>query len=277
MLVSSSQALDMLSVHAPRAWAKRLLSWQIYVGELELLFAAGTWRERMYAFHFTRGENVLDPTTGVLRAGPDRSIEDIRSEFGDEIANAVQKAGANDMIDVRIETWHREPRTFPVEVLVHSEEVDWESGTITADFSGRFIESTSEESGLWTENEGADLTLNLLDMCFDLSDIEMIAPGASPPATVFLPRVTGAGSEAATRKGGPGRRREYDWDGALLHLVGQAEKNSIAPDPDAVGAQAAIKRILADWFSEHGGKIPADSQLQSFAKRALDAIRAAVP
>ncbi|MDQ2762406.1 MAG: hypothetical protein M3Y22_02590, partial [Pseudomonadota bacterium] len=78
-------------------------------------------------------------------------------------------------------------------------------------------------------------------------------------------------------KGGPGRRREYDWDGALFHLIGEAEKNGIAQDPEAHGAQADIKRKLADWFSLNGGKVPADSQLQSYAARALAAIRNAMP
>jgi len=84
-------------------------------------------------------------------------------------------------------------------------------------------------------------------------------------------------SETPARIGGPGRRREHDWDGALLHLVGQAEKNSIAPDPDAHGAQADIVRLLAEWFHMKGDKVPAESQLQTFAKRALQAIRATDP
>lgn len=63
----------------------------------------------------------------------------------------------------------------------------------------------------------------------------------------------------------------------MFHLIGQAEKNCIAPDPDAHGAQADIKRMLADWFSLNGGKVPADSQLQTFAARALNSIRQASP
>ena len=106
--------------------------------------------------------------------------------------------------------------------------------------------------------------MDLGDMCFDLAKIEMIAPNAEAPKADLFSVLATQAAEHPVRKPGPGRRREYDWDGALLYLVGQAEKNSIAPDPEAHGAQANIVRVLADW-------------LQAYAKRALEAIRGTRP
>jgi hypothetical protein len=91
----------------------------------------------------------------------------------------------------------------------------------------------------------------------------------------FAPSTTEQAVAEASSKGGPGRRREYDWDGALIYLIGQAELNGIAPDPEAHGVQADLIKLLADWFSLNGGKVPADSQLQTWAKRVLASIRSA--
>jgi len=161
-------------------------------------------------------------------------------------------------------------------VITYADELDWEAGTVVVEFHDYTIPSVEDDSELAFAEEGDQLFCRLTDMCFDSSAIEMMAPGAELPRTDSF-SATAPAAENVTKRAGPGRRREYDWDGALLHLIGQAEKNSIAPNPDAHGAQADIKRRLADWFSLNGGKVPADSQLQALARRALDAIKSTEP
>ena len=113
-------------------------------------------------------------------------------------------------------------------------------------------------------------------MCFYFEEIEMLVPSALPPKNDLFGLDLDVVQEK-TRLGGPGRSRTHDWEGAIFYLIGQAELNEIAPDPNALGAQAHIKKILADWFSQKSDRIPSESQLESYAKRALDAIRAAKP
>jgi hypothetical protein len=267
MLLAANQALDMLAAHAPRAWAKRVLSWQIYIGDFNLYFASGTITESLYGFALLHE---------AAKAGSGPGVDGVRTEFGEETATALVKLGNTSLIPVRTDTWSNEARAFPGAVLVYAEELDWEAGCVLAKFHRENIGELRWFEELEPQYRDSELTMDLASMCFELEKIEMMAPSAEAPKGDLFSLATQK-SEPPVRKPGPGRRREYDWDGALLYLVGQAEKNSIAPDPEAHGAQANIARVLADWFSLNGGKVPADSQLQACAKRALDAIRGTRP
>jgi hypothetical protein len=249
------------------AWAKRVLSWQTYIGDLNLYFASGTLTEYLYGFAILHQ---------AAKAGNGSGVDAVRTEFGEEAASALQKLGETSLIPVRTDTWSKEARGFPGAVLVYAEELDWEAGCALVKFHCENISELEGFEELEPQYRDSELTMDLADMCFELEKLEMMAPnGEAPTGDLFSPATQKL--EPPVRKPGPGRRREYDWDGALLYLVGQAEKNSIAPDPGAHGAQANIARVLADWFSLHGGKVPADSQLQACAKRALDAIRETKP
>src|SRR5581483_5356517 len=160
---------------------------------------------------------------------------------------------------------------FPIEVITDAEYFDWERGVARVSFSAREIPDFENEF-LYVEDTFSELELDLKGMCFLQDVIELLAPGAQLPIDDLLSSHVPP-SDPSPRRGGPGRRREYDWEGALFHLVAEAELNSIAPDPGAHGAQADIVRKLADWFALNGGKVPSESQLQAYASRALTAIR----
>jgi hypothetical protein len=80
----------------------------------------------------------------------------------------------------------------------------------------------------------------------------------------------GAESETHTagrRRGGPGRMAKWDWEGAIGCVVAVAN----TPDglPEGHGAQAAIERIIADYFGVTG---PAESQIRLRAARIMETL-----
>jgi len=252
-----------MSAHAPRAWAKRVLSWLILDGGVLLYFANGTMVERIPAYRLRRyAESISDAK--------------ILNEAEKAVLEREEKAvDWNEISEIAREIWANEPKPFPIEISFFLDVFDWELGKAQGNLEHSEILAKETWEDLGTQYEDSYWDVDLSGMCFNLQTIEMLAPNAATPVADLLNPATSPAE--LSRKGGPGRRREYDWDGALLHLIGQAEINAIAPDPDAHGAQADITRVLADWFSDNGGKVPAESQLQSMAKRALDAIRAAKP
>ena len=266
-MISASQALDMLSAHAPRAWAKRVLSSEVYQGNVSLFFGTGEITERQYALEIIR----------TCCEGKDEGdLSKVRRQYGDEVGDAVARAAPLEKVAVRTDRWTEEARQLPIQVVVFADDADWESGTVTATFDWEMSEAIEGYEELLMEGRLSELQIDLHEMCFLLSEIEMLAPGDNTKLALAFDLFKGSVA-APARTAGPGRRREYDWEGALLYLLGEAEKNGIAPLPDARGAQADIQNLLADWFSANGGKVPADSQLQSFAGKALRAIRSAKP
>jgi len=258
----------MLSAHAPRAWAKRVLCWQIFLGELGLYFTAGTIVHNR------------SPTIMALEAAEGKEPADLATlidQYGEELGRAVQAALPLGRVVIQMDDWVNEARHFPVELMIHADDLDWEEGILSIELINGIHEWDGDYPSLYFEHDDEYLQVDLKEMCFSLEVIEMLAPNGRIPTRDELPATVTNLGDGGARKGGPGRRREYDWDGALFHLIGEAEKNSIAPDPNAHGAQADIKRKLADWFSANGGKVPAESQLQSYASRALDSIRNAKP
>jgi hypothetical protein len=71
------------------------------------------------------------------------------------------------------------------------------------------------------------------------------------------------------RSGGPGRPARWDWEGALAAVVASAN----TPDglPEGHGAQAAIERLIADYFGADG---PSESQIRLRAGRIMEALKA---
>jgi hypothetical protein len=246
----------MMSAHAPRAWSKRVLSWLILEGQVGLYFANGTMIERI--------------NTASLRYELQSQIEQKFSEpeIVEKFENLLKTEHSleDDKIeqDVYEISWSREPTLFLIEMFMSNDFIDWENGTVSGDLL--YYEKKIERNWLDIRRffEDSHWNVELSGMCFELTAIEMLAPSAVIPSSDLFSLPATAISEPK-RMGGPGRRREYDWEGALLYLLGQAEINAIAPDPNAHGAQADIKRLLAD------------SQLESLAKRALESVRNAKP
>jgi hypothetical protein len=258
----------MMSAHAPRAWSKRVLSWLILERKIDLFFANGLMIERIREFSLKY--ELLDQ---IEKRVSDPSIVEKFQDLLSSENSSEQFENERDVFDI---SWNNEPRNLPIEIFMYHDLIDWDNGTVSGELEYYEKELENEWQDLRRLFDHSHWSVELSGMCFELSAIEMLAPSAVIPMSDLFSIPVSATAEPK-RAGGPGRRREYDWDGALLYLLGQAEINAIAPDPHAHGAQADIKRLLADWFSNNGGKVPADSQLETMAKRALESVRNAKP
>ncbi|MFM9979220.1 MAG: hypothetical protein ACKVOP_14395 [Sphingomonadaceae bacterium] len=231
-----------------------MLAWHMMETTGAIQFSAGVIKESMAAWDILEwAEEMKDrdygPEPEVLEAA--RNLK----PFEDVVIDERRVEGALD---------------FPVEVSLQLDHFDWEAGTAKGSLQHAVM--------FWEEAFGDDLArqhkkswldVDLQGLTFELQVIEMLAPNAPAPSADLLARAV----EGPKRQAGPGRRRLHDWDGAFLHLIGEAERNAIAPDPDAHGAQADIAKMIADWFADQGATIPSNSQLQSTAKRVLEHIR----
>lgn len=247
----------MLQTVAPRPWAKRMLAWHMFetVGFLE--FSSGTLTEMMIAYH-------------VLKAS-----EAVNAQVHPSCETVARAEAASQFEDVILEEHEPEfPFALPIEVILQIDHFDWESGTARGDLRHVDLINGDFYEDLLAQRKDSWLAFDLAGLSFPLSLIEMLAPNASPPPEDLFSLEKLKGTD---RIAGPGRRRKHDWDGALLHLIGEAERNAIAPDPDAHGAQADIVKLMADWFADNGAAIPANSQLQAKAKQVLEQVRAANP
>jgi hypothetical protein len=245
----------MLQTVAPRPWARRMLSWHLYetVGYVE--FMSGSVIERL------RGFQIIEWAEKLGQGSFDKGL--------------LTKARSRPMDDIELDhEWNEFPICLPVDTLAFLDAVDWERGTAKGELHdlGKRYEYLVEE---WVPaHKDIWYSIDLADMNFPLSMIEMLAPNAPAPVDDLFARKA---NTAVAAKGGPGRRRKHDWDGALLYLLGEAERNAIAPDPSAHGTQADIASMMADWFAKQGADIPANSQLQSMAGRVLRQIEATRP
>lgn len=86
-------------------------------------------------------------------------------------------------------------------------------------------------------------------------------------STVEPPTFKAAEPRKSTRAGGPGRTSKWDWEGAIASVVAKAN----TPDglPEGHGAQAAIERLLANFF---GDDCPSESQLRLRAAKIMTAL-----
>jgi hypothetical protein len=67
-----------------------------------------------------------------------------------------------------------------------------------------------------------------------------------------------------------GRPLKYDWERAQIDLFGRVYRGD-TPEPRT---QAEVERMLAQWFVDHGGKQPAESEIRKRSKKLFEAIQA---
>lgn len=67
-----------------------------------------------------------------------------------------------------------------------------------------------------------------------------------------------------------GRPPTWDWEGALIYVI--AEANTLDGLPTERGAQAQIEKKISEWFMRKTGNSPADSEIRKRARAVMDAI-----
>lgn len=167
--------------------------------------------------------------------------------------------------------WTNEPTRIPIGAFIYADVVDYENGRLEADdmnlahLEGFLFEEAEEFN---TEFEHSTLEVRLSGMCFELSAIEMLAPGAPSPLPI---RFDEAAVPPMKSRGGPGRARKWDWDGALAHIAAVANK----PDglPEGHGAQAAVERMIAEWFVARTDGSPPESEIRKRAAQVMSAVQ----
>ena len=273
MFVTSSQALDALQHLAPRAWCKRLLLWRIFEGTTAAYFFGGSIVERRRPAGF-----LVD----AQAENRDMSIALVEEQFGSEIADALRAVGCPEKIEkisevfslkgieTRREEWRDEPRIVEIGAFVFADEVNFESGILRMEeFSSGDANDVlfGEEHDFRSEYDDGELDVELRGLSFELHTIEMLAPNAPPLVPMSTKELH---APRPSHRGGPGRSRKWDWEGALARVV------SIANTPDGLpeghGAQAAIERMISEWFTATTSGQPPESEIRKRAAQVMRAI-----
>jgi hypothetical protein len=276
MFITSAQALDMLQNHAPRAWCKRLLLWEIFIGPVSAYFLAGTIIEKRQAADFLLEARELDQSSGL-------SLAKVELHFSKEDADALRAVGCPEEpksiaeafnvppIETCRHGWEKEPIRIPIGAFIYADMFDFESGRLECDeltmaHLEKFLFEETDEFN--TNFEHSTLEVRLFGMCFELGSIEMLAPGAPSPLPI---RFDEASTPATKSRGGPGRARKWDWDGALAYIAAVANK----PDglPEGHGAQAAVERMIAEWFVARTDGSPPESEIRKRAAQVMSAVQ----
>ena len=261
MLITTSQALDMLATLAPRAWAKRLLKALVLDGEVDLYARQGVITETVLIGLLSKRRRT---DNGVEYIKPDP--EEVARIYGEEAAEAIKGKSIEDEVELRRDEWNDEARDVPF-VLLLSDQVDFENGALTFERYGNDIPdewfSTTDETFSRYHRESTHRIV-LGDLCCSLAQVELLAPQASPPAPIPPSQSSEPG------RGGPGRRPKWDWEGALAAVTAVA--NSVDGLPMGLGAQAEVERLLAEHFTSQSGESPAESELRKRASRIMQAL-----
>lgn len=262
-LISSQQALDILSKSAPRTWCKRLLTQLIFEGHLSAYASDGDLRGFVPILVLLDDEN-LAPADGDAfwaavkkRWGPGAPTE------GDLI---ITPNGT--LAPVTGYRWYESDDFPPNQIgygyFHYADEVDWEKGTIKI---GSILPNESDQDYFLPDDhmfgeerrQGAvlfswlEFRVELSGLCFESSAIELIS-GLETSSTISPQQRSG-------------RPKKWDWEGALISVIGLA--NGLDGIGQERGEQAKIEDAMAQWFLATTGEQPQTSQLRKYASRIM--------
>jgi len=263
-IISASEALSFLSRAAPTVWVQRALQWMVLNGELSL------YSDRVDVDAYT---SIIQFTGDLYQkagefSGP-KMDEEIRKEFSPDFAEKlVGKDHHSDVYD--------EPHTvegidnigaIDPGFVLFSEGIDWDNNALKLDWLDEQALAIEwffpSQDYVGSEFERPTYKVRFSNLSFEARRIELLLPSmklekASSDIVKFGPSRTA------------GRPRKWDWDGALAHVVAEAQ----APDglPTGPGAQAKVEGLIAQWFVDETGNAPAISQIRSRASRVMQMI-----
>ena len=259
--MSSREAVDFLAQAAPRPWVDRVLRWMIFDGALEIYASRGQIQPH---------SNVLR-LTGHLRfkGMPADDLEAaIRDEFEPALAAKLIGREYHERVDDELIDWEAEDGhdTLDAGWVVFASEIDWDSGTMTIDWV-----PDDQEIRSWlfprndfldcSEFENADFEARFQGLAFSAAAIEMMLPNHRLHSKYI------GDANPNTTAARLGRPLKWDWEGALAHIIAQAQ----TPDglPTGHGSQARLEEMIADWFIAQTGEAPAQSQIRNRASKVV--------
>ena len=262
-LVSSREALDILSKSAPRTWCKRLLSQLVFEDQISAYCTFGNLRG------FVPITCLLD-TQDVVPGHGDAFWIAVKEKWG--IVAPTEK----DVIITQNGTlapitgyrWY-ESDDFPAQQIGfgyfhYADEIDWEKGRIS--ISSIFPNESERDyflpdDNMFGEEERRGETL------FSWLEFKVEIEGLSfEGSTIEL--ISGLESRSTEKPNQRlGRPKKWDWEGALISVIGLA--NEVDGIGKARGEQARVEEEMATWFLDTTGEQPQPSQIRKYASRIM--------
>lgn len=215
--------------------------------------------------------------TGPLRTrgmSAEALVEAIKDEFEPSVAEQLIGKNGFERVDDEVIVWRSEQGHDTVDPgwIVFASEIEWDSGTVKVDWfpddheiqrwlfpSGEFLDCSNFER--------ADFEAEFRGLAFSAAAIELMLPNHRLDSK-FIGEVN---ANAVTVR--LGRPQKWDWEGALSHVITQAQ----TPDglPTGHGSQARLEEMIADWFIVQTGEAPAQSQIRNRASKIVQGLQKA--
>lgn len=264
-LVSAREAVDFLSQAAPRPWVQRLLRWMAFDEGLPAYSRKGKVQP------FGTVMDMIDHLFEEAGHTPGRKLDAaIHKAFAPEIAARLVGRKLLDRFDDEPFVWDESesPVQLDIGFFLFGSEIDWENGTIKADFipgDGEMLDLFFPASPfLGSELDRPEYEFEIAGLSFEFSRIEMLMP------SMALGQSAGFVTSKTERRKPRGRPPKWDWEGAMAHVIGRAQH----PDglPTGPGAQAKIEAMIADWFMRETRDTPSSSQVRQRAAKIMEMI-----
>lgn len=180
-LITSKDALDMLTTCAPRAWCKRLLNWEAFWGELNLYARDGVITHRRTAFQILLEAGLVSDVNDV----PTKARLAALAKDDDETEAILRAAAAPKFEAVEWHSFHWgvQDGPLPIGLVIAQTSLDWESGELTAEITNGLVpdEWLDTGEGVFTPDRNGEVDAHLTGLSFELSAIEMLVPTAGLP------------------------------------------------------------------------------------------------
>lgn len=257
-LISSREAVTFLSQIAPRPWVQRLLRWMAFDDEIRAFASKGQVLAHSSVYHYIA---ELVEEAGE-HAGPKMDAL-IKERYPEEFAEKLY--GKDRYTDISEEThsWNdpEDPERVAPGFFLYATSIEWDTGSLSVDWfeaHGSFAEAIFLDGEMFgTDFEEPHFSAEFEGLSFSFQEIELLLP------QIELRPSSGFVAEARERNAPLGRPAKWNWEGALAHVISQAQ----TPDglPTGQGAQARIEEMISSWFVAETGNCPASSQVRQRA------------
>ena len=260
-LISSKEALEVLSTRAPQAWCKRLLLSLIMDGTVTAYACDGHLTARVPVSCLLDDENLV-------RSDGEPFWAAVREKWGPG-APTEAEIFQGYKFPVTGYRWHEEnnePTAIGYGYFAYANSLDWDAGTLRIDS----IYPAEVERDLFLADDHMFVDGgNLAQPRFSWLEFEVEFSSISFHRSA-IELLTGLDRVAPRANDRPGRPSKWDWTGAMTAVV------CLANQPDGIGSergeQSRVEEALATWFVDQTGNQPHTSQIRACAQRVMAAL-----